>query len=148
MMFRRYLVLVVMMFTYLPLFAADPVYTSYFNDRAIGGHDAVAYFTESRSVEGLKKFTSQYMGAEFRFSSQENKTLFDAEPMRYAPQYGGYCAWAVSQGYTASGDPDQWTIVDGKLYLNYDQSVSTMWKKDIPGFINSANKNWPALLAE
>lgn len=132
----------------LPALAEDPIYTGLFNNVAVGGHDAVAYFTEGIPVKGSKKFKSEYMDAEFRFSSEGNKTVFDADPARYAPQYGGYCAWAVSQGYTASGDPEHWSIVDNKLYLNYNKKIATAWKADIPGFIKLGDNNWPALLEE
>ena len=91
-------------------------------------------------------YASRWNGADWRFASAANKAAFDADPEAYAPQYGGYCAWAVSQGYTASIDPQQWRIVDGKLYLNYDESVQTKWLADIPGFIAKADANWPAVL--
>ena len=84
----------------------------------------------------------------WHFASAENRDRFAASPERYAPQYGGYCAWAVSQGYTASGDPLQWKIVDDKLYLNYDSEVQKKWLKDIPGLITKANQNWPAVLSQ
>ena len=89
--------------------------------------------------------THKYQGAVWQFSSEANKAKFVANPAKYAPQYGGYCAWAVSQGYTASGDPKQWKIVGGKLYLNYDASVQKRWEKNIPGFIQAADKNWPGI---
>ncbi|MEO0820252.1 MAG: YHS domain-containing (seleno)protein [Pseudomonadota bacterium] len=123
----------------------DPVYKTLFGT-AIDGTDPVAYFTESRPVEGSSDYTHDWNGATWRFSSAENRDLFAANPEKYAPQYGGYCAWAVSQGYTASTDPDAWAIVDGKLYLNYNQSVQTRWEKDVPGHIASANGNWPRVL--
>ena len=125
--------------------AEEPVYQSLFGT-AIDGTDPVAYFTEGRPVEGSSKFTHDWNGATWRFSSAENRDLFAANPETYAPQYGGYCAWAVSQGYTASTDPDAWKIVDGKLYLNYNQSVQARWEGDIPGHISSANQNWPRVL--
>lgn len=128
------------------LAADDPVYTGTFNNTAVGGYDTVAYFTEAKPVKGSSKHASQYMGAEFRFSSAENKALFDADPAAYTPQYGGYCAWAVSQGYTASGDPELWKVDNGKLYLNYNRKVREGWLKDIPGFVALANENWPKVL--
>lgn len=123
-----------------------PVYTGLFNNVAVEGHDPVAYFTEGRPVEGSREFSTEYQGAEFRFASQENLDTFLADPEAYAPQYGGYCAWAISQGYTAKGDADLWRIVDGKLYLNYNRKVQQDWEQDIPGFIASADANWPAVL--
>jgi len=122
------------------------IYTGFFSSLAVGGYDPVAYFTKGQPVEGKKEFQTRWMNAEWRFASAENRDLFVAAPGKYAPQYGGYCAWAISQGYTASGDPHRWKIVAGKLYLNYDQEVQQRWEKDIPGFIASADRNWPTVL--
>lgn len=123
-----------------------PVYTGLFNNVAVEGHDAVAYFTEGRPVRGSRDFSTQYQGAEFRFASQANLDAFLADPEAYAPQYGGYCAWAVAQGYTAKGDAEHWHIEDGRLYLNYNGQVQADWLADIPGFIASADENWPSVL--
>ncbi|MGD1924778.1 MAG: YHS domain-containing (seleno)protein [Paracoccaceae bacterium] len=125
--------------------AKEAVYQSLFGT-AIDGTDPVAYFTEGRPVEGSSDFTHEWNGAVWRFSSAENRDLFIADPAKYAPQYGGYCAWAVSQGYTASTDPDAWKIVDGKLYLNYNKDVQSTWEEDIPGHIASGDANWPKVL--
>ncbi|MEL6266226.1 MAG: YHS domain-containing (seleno)protein [Pseudomonadota bacterium] len=122
-----------------------PVYQTLFGT-AIDGTDPVAYFTEGRPVEGSSSHTYDWNGATWRFASAENRDLFAADPEAYAPQYGGYCAWAVSQGYTASTDPDAWAIVEGKLYLNYNASVQSRWEKDIPGHITAADGNWPTVL--
>ena len=124
------------------------VYTGYFSSLAVGGYDAVAYFKENKPVEGKAQFSTEYKGATWRFASAENLNAFKANPAAYAPQFGGYCAWAVSQNYTASGDPKYWKIVGGKLYLNYDKSVQETWEKDIPGNIVKADKNWPAVLGK
>lgn len=130
-----------------PAFAKSAeIYTGYFSSLAVGGYDPVAYFKAGKPVEGKAQFATEYKGTTWRFSSQENLDAFKADPTAYAPQYGGYCAWAVSQGYTASGDPNVWTIVNNKLYLNYDKSVQAKWEKDIPGFIAKADKNWPGVL--
>lgn len=126
--------------------AEDPINTGTFNNRALGGYDAVAYFTQNNAVKGSSAYTSEYQGAEFRFSSAANKVLFDADPAAYTPQYGGYCAYAVSQGSTASGDPKLWKIDNGKLYLNYNKKVRETWLKDIPGFVALGDKNWPGVL--
>lgn len=112
---------------------------------AIRGTDPVAYFTEGRPVEGSSDFTADWNGAEWRFASAENRDKFVADPEAYAPQYGGFCAWAVSQGYTASTVPEAWRIVDGKLYLNYSLGVQKQWEGDIPGNIVKADANWPGL---
>jgi YHS domain-containing protein len=123
----------------------DPVYSDWYG-HAIRGYDPVAYFTEGRPVEGSSDHELDWNGATWRFASAENKATFEADPEAYAPQYGGYCAWAVAEGKTASVDPTQWRIVDGKLYLNYDESVQKRWLADIPGFIAKADANWPAVL--
>ncbi len=112
---------------------------------AIDGTDPVAYFTEGKPVKGKAAHTVQWNGATWQFASDANKAAFEADPAKYAPQYGGYCAWAVSQGYTASTDPDAWKIVDGKLYLNYSRGVQRRWEGNIPGNIQSADGNWPRL---
>ena len=122
------------------------VYTGTFSSLAVGGYDAVAYFKAGRPVAGSDQFSTPYKGATWRFSSKENLEAFRANPTAFAPQYGGYCSWAVAQGYTASGDPEVWKIVNGKLYLNYDRSVQAKWEKDIPGFIAKGDRNWPGVL--
>ena len=124
----------------------DPIYTSWTNSNAVSGYDAVAYFTEAKAIKGNKEFQTEYMGAAWRFASKGNLDLFIANPTKYAPQYGGYCAWAAARGYTASGDPKEWKIVEGKLYLNYDAKVKAKWEKDIPGFIEAADKVFPTLI--
>ncbi|MDH3242598.1 MAG: YHS domain-containing protein [Alphaproteobacteria bacterium] len=128
------------------LAAKSEVYTGFLSSLAVNGYDPVAYFTEKRPVEGSAKFEFKHKGATWRFANQKNMETFKADPDKYAPRYGGYCAWAVSQGYTAKGDPQYWKIVDGKLYLNYDATVQARWEKDIPGFITKADKNWPGVL--
>lgn len=129
-----------------PALAADKIYTGTFSNTAVSGYDTVSYFTEGKPVKGSKEFTSDYQGAEWRFSSAENKKKFDANPTKYAPQYGGHCAWAVSQGGTASGDPQQWAIHNGKLYLNYNARIKADWDKDRDGFIKKADALWPGVL--
>ena len=113
---------------------------------AVDGTDVVAYFTEGRPVAGDAAFAHDWQGVTWRFSTEANRDAFAADPEAYAPQYGGYCAWAVSEGYTASTTPDAWRIVDGKLYLNYSRSVQRRWENDIPGHIASADANWPSVL--
>ncbi len=127
-----------------PAQAADPVYARF--GVAIRGTDPVAYFTEGGPVAGNKEFAHEWNGAEWRFSSAENRDRFVAEPERYAPQYGGYCAWAVANGYTASVVPEAWHIEDGKLYLNYSLSVREQWRQDVPGNIAKGDRNWPSVL--
>jgi YHS domain-containing protein len=128
-------------------FAEKPaIYHGWFDDLAVGGYDAVAYFAAGKPVEGKQAFEYKYKGATWRFSTAENLSAFKTAPDRYAPQYGGYCAWAVSQGYTASGDPKNWRIVNGKLYLNYNTDIQKKWEKDIPGLIAKGDANWPTVL--
>ncbi|RZM76092.1 YHS domain-containing (seleno)protein [Leptolyngbya iicbica] len=112
---------------------------------AIAGADPVAYFTEGAYVPGSTEFTYEWSGATWQFASAENRDTFASNPAQYAPQYGGFCAWAVSQGYTAAIDPTAWTIVDDKLYLNYDANIQSRWERDIPGNIAKADANWPAV---
>jgi YHS domain-containing protein len=124
------------------------IYTGLLSSTAVGGYDPVAYFTDGKPVEGKRDITFTWKGTTWRFVSEQNRDLFKAKPETYAPQYGGYCAWAVSQGYTAKGDPKHWRIVDGKLYLNYDAKVQKDWEKDIPGHISKGDKNWPKVLGK
>lgn len=123
-----------------------PVYTSLFSDAALKGYDAVSYFTDGEPAKGSAEFSLEWNGAEWRFASAKNRDLFIADPERYAPQYGGYCAWAVSQGYTAAGDPNVWQIVEGKLYVNYDRKIGEKWSASRSEFIRLANENWPNVL--
>ena len=123
------------------------VFTGIVEGVAVGGYDPVAYFTQGRPVEGSAEITADYRGATWRFASEANREAFLAEPEKYAPAYGGYCSWAVAQGKLAKGDPQNWDIVDGRLYLNYNDDIQTRWRKDIPGFIGKAQANWPGLAA-
>jgi YHS domain-containing protein len=128
-------------------FARSPeIYTGILSATAVGGYDPVAYFTEGKPVQGRKEIAFTWKGVTWRFVNEKNLEAFKAKPEAYAPQYGGYCAWAVSQGYTAKGDPKAWSIVDGKLYLNYNADVHKTWQQDAPGNIAKADKNWPNVL--
>ncbi len=129
-----------------PALAKDPVSTGTFSDLAVSGYDPVAYFRQGKPVRGQSALEYAWNGATWRFSSMENLAAFKASPQEFAPQYGGYCAWAVSQGYTAKSDPEAWRIVDGKLYLNYSKDIQKRWEQDIPGNIDKADANWPAVL--
>lgn len=112
---------------------------------ALKGYDPVAYFTEKQPVRGKAEFTARHEGATYRFASAANRDAFAAAPAKYAPQYGGYCAFGAASGYKAPIEPDAWTVVDGKLYLNYNQSVRSRWSTDIPGYIRKADAQWPAI---
>ena len=130
------------------IFAAGTAHAAtVYTDRgaAIGGYDPVAYFNEGKPVAGTAEHSLDWNGVTWRFASAANRDAFAAAPAKYAPQYGGFCAWAVSQGYTAPVDPDAWKIVDGKLYLNYSKGVQANWEKDVPGHIRSADGNWPGI---
>ena len=109
---------------------------------AIGGHDAVAYFTRGQAVEGSTEFTATFEGARYLFASAENLAAFEAEPEKYLPAYGGYCAYGMAQGYKAPIDPQAFTIVDDRLYLNYSLGVRKTWQSDVPGYISRADANW------
>lgn len=118
------------------------------SDLAIQGYDAVAYFKEMKPVLGNKKFGYTWKGAMWQFSSAENLAAFKANPEKFAPQFGGYCAYGVADGHKASTSPDAWTVVDDKLYLNYNKDVRELWKKDQKNFIKKANENWPEVKKE
>ncbi len=134
------------LFATTPAFAAeDPVFTGG-GKYAINGYDSVAYHLEMKPVKGDSEFTAEWNDALWRFDSAENRDLFQSDPERWAPKYGGYCAWAVSNNYTAKTDPKAWSIVDDRLYLNYSRSVRKKWSKDIPGNIKRGDANWPAVL--
>ena len=109
---------------------------------AISGYDPVAYFTAKQPVKGLTDITFVWKGATWHFANKENRQLFQVSPEKYAPQYGGYCAYGWAQGYPVKIDPNAWTIVDGKLYLNYSKKVQKLWEEDKNSFIESANVNW------
>jgi YHS domain-containing protein len=117
-------------------------------DAAILGYDTVAYFTVGKPVKGLDSLVHEWMGAKWKFSSQAHLDLFRAGPEKYAPQYGGYCAYGVSQDHLVSIEPDKFRIIDGKLYLNYDADVQQKWLKDPAGYIKQADAKFQALLKQ
>ena len=120
------------------------------NGYAADGADVVAYFGLSAGADGVRGSDAHMVdwnGARWRFASAENLAAFTADPERYAPQFGGYCSYAVSKGYTAHGDRNAWTVHGGKLYLNYNNSVRSRWSKDIPGNIAKGVANWPSVLS-
>ena len=125
--------------------AVARVYTGILEGVALGGYDAVAYHTQGAPVPGDASITLEHEGATWRFSSTANRDTFAADPVRYAPQYGGHCAWATAQGYLAHGDPEVWRIVDGRLFLNANQQVNRGWLRDLEAFIAQADANWPSL---
>ncbi|PKQ13210.1 MAG: YHS domain protein [Alphaproteobacteria bacterium HGW-Alphaproteobacteria-1] len=122
-----------------PVFSTDGV--------AIRGTDPVAYFTERRPEAGDPAHVHDWRGAVWHFATAENRDRFAVEPERYAPQYGGFCAWAVAEkGKLYSTQPGNWSIVDGKLYLNFNDDIQARWETDIPGFIMAGDRRWPEIL--
>ncbi len=130
----------------LQLDATAPVYAT--GGLAIAGYDPVAYFTQSAAVEGNPEFSHEWSGATWRFATAEHLNAFQAAPERYAPQFGGYCAYAVANGYTAKTDPQAWHIEDGKLYLNFNGDVREQWHTQRSQFIAAGQANWPAVLED
>ena len=118
------------------------------NDVILAGHDPVAYFTENRPVKGSANFTAAYNGAVYRFASAENRDRFQANPQKYAPVYGGYCAFGTSLGKKFQVDGKAFRVVDGRLYVNKNLEVYETWKKDIPGNITKADRQWPGIRNE
>ena len=151
-MFKQYAVLLIALTTIITSLAlgvahaAKPVYSGGRDRAAIKGYDPVAYFTENMPVKGSKEFTHESNGATWMFSSAENRDLFIANPKKYTPQFGGYCAYAISQNTTASIRPEFFTIHDDKLYLNFSKSVHKRWSKSKEDLIDKAEANWPKLL--
>ena len=128
-----------------PALAAEPSVFAQ-DGIAIRGADPVAYFTQGDFVQGDGAHALMWQGSTWHFASAENMQAFEANPNAYAPQYGGYCAYAASQGYVASIVPEAWTIHDGKLYLNYSRGVRRRWERNIDEYIAQGDANWPTLL--
>ena len=142
---KQMISVIALLWLFPPAYAGKPpVFAD--GDGVIRGYDPVAYFTAGEPVKGSDQYIAEWQGATFKFASAENLSLFQTDPAKYAPQYGGYCAYAVSKGATASTAPEAWTVVDGKLYLNYSLEVRNRWREDIPGNIAAANENWPGVL--
>jgi YHS domain-containing protein len=139
----RFLTLLVLLGSQVAI--ADPAV--YLNDAgvALSGNDPVAYFSVKAPVKGQPALSTKYQDATYWFSSEENRTAFIADPNKYAPQYGGYCAYAAALGKKAPGDPTQWSVVDNKLYINFDARVQKQWLADVPGYIKSADSKWGSL---
>ena len=126
-------------------YATKPIYAE--EGLAIRGYDPVAYFTEGKPVPGSDAFSTTWNGATWHFASAANRDTFKADPEAYAPQYGGFCAWAVAaKGKLYSTQPSNWAIVEGKLYLNYNDDIQAKWEADISGFIAEGDRRWPEIL--
>ena len=141
-MIRKAFITLTLLFASILAHAIDPINTGLWGNTAIKGYDPVAYFTESKAKKGKRKYEYTWMGANWHFESKENHDLFVANPEKYAPQYGGYCAYAVSQNTTAGIDPKQFTIVNHKLYLNYNKSINKKWTKNRDQYIIDADEQW------
>ena len=115
------------------------------NGYAANGYDVVAYFSEGKPVKGMTTFAYQWHDAKWLFSSKQNLDSFSHHPEKYAPQFGGYCAYGASEGHKSPTEPDAWSIVNGKLYLTYNKDILERWKKDTTERIGKAEKNWPGL---
>ena len=136
--------MMIMFFSFSAFAVDDAVNTGRFNSVAIDGYDTVAYFTQNKAVEGDKAFKVKWRDAYWYFNSKENKALFEAEPEKYAPQYGGWCAYAMAdEGSTARIDPDAFHIYENKLYLNYSESINEKWLKDKLTMIKDADHYYP-----
>lgn len=128
-----------------PALAASPeIFAT--NGVAMHGYDPVGYFRDAKPVEGSADFQLRWMGAIWRFAAPENMYAFEMNPHGFAPQYGGYCAYAMAQGAVATTVPEAWTVHDNRLYLNFSTGVRQLWQKDVPGFIAAADSHWPAAL--
>ena len=123
-----------------------PVNTS--SEGAVKGYDPIGYFTEKRPVKGVAEFEYVWNGTKWRFASAEHRAMFKIDPDKYAPKYGGYCAYAVSQGKIADIDPEAWTIFEGRLYLNLNKDVQRLWEKDMKEYIRKAEVNWPRMISK
>ena len=115
---------------------------------AIRGYDTVAYFTEGKAAKGAPEYLAAYKGSTFHFASAANRDAFIANPVKYAPQYGGFCAFGTAGGYKAAIDPAAFRIVEGKLYLNYNGAVQAKWAADIPGYVSKADAKWPEVMRQ
>jgi len=119
-------------------FAEDYSYST----PGISGYDPVAYFTDGKPVRGSGYHTTVVDGVTYAFATAEHQKMFEANPQKYLPAYGGYCAYGVAVGKKFVADPEVWKIVEGKLYLNLDKGIQQKWQKDIPGFIKKGDSNW------
>lgn len=128
-----------------PALASRPEIYKSNENVAVNGYDVTAYFTEANHVQGLPEFSAEWLGATWLFASAEGLARFTAAPESYAPQYGGHCAYAASKNALASTVPEAWTIIEGKLYLNFSLGVRDLWRRDFELYIEQANANWPGL---
>ncbi|WP_202905601.1 YHS domain-containing (seleno)protein [Cypionkella psychrotolerans] len=132
-----------------PVLADGTFNTGYFEGIAIKGYDTVAYFTENRAVKGSEEYSYEWLGTPWYFVSAKHRDLFQSNPVKYAPQYGGYCAGEVVGGsVTVDIDPEAFKIIDGKLYLIYDKTDADDFEAHASDYIPKADANWPEVKAE
>lgn len=130
----------------LPLFAQTvPELNLSRSGLALRGIDVVSYFTDGKPLDGSKDISLSHAGGTYRFSTLSNKQLFESDPEKFLPAYGGYCAYGTAVNTKVDGDPYIWHIVENRLYLNITRSVDRVWRRDIPGYIADANSNWPRI---
>jgi YHS domain-containing protein len=122
------------------------VFTGLVEGVGAGGYDVVAYFTENDAKPGNADITASHAGVTYRFADSANREAFLADPVRFLPAYGGYCAYAVANGYTAKIDPEAFTVADGRLFLNFSKSVRSRWDRDRAANISRGDANWPDVL--
>lgn len=115
------------------------------SEKAVNGYDVVAYFIQGKPMEGNTEFFYDWKGTTWHFVSAKNLQTFKENPEKYAPQYGGYCAYGMAKGYKAPTEPGAWAIVNGKLYLNYNKNVQKLWNENQSKFIEKSDKNWPEI---
>lgn len=144
-MLARVLSLFVVLWLALPVAASAQELNLDASGLALRGYDPVAYFNAGKPEAGRAEFTATHKGATFRFANASNRDTFVADPDRYLPQYGGWCAYAAADGKKADADPQAWRIENGKLYLNYNRLVGMLWSTDIPGYVSKADARWPAI---
>ena len=143
---RNIVIALVLMLIAGPAIAQEEIFSR--SNAAIQGYDPVAYFKDSKPVKGKNEFSYVWKGATWNFVNSQNLNEFKSNPEAFAPQYGGYCAYGVADGHKATTSPDAWTIVEGKLYLNYNKEVQALWKKDQNKYIKVANDRWPTVKKE
>jgi YHS domain-containing protein len=143
---KHVLAFLTFIFIALPILAlAD---SSEYSTVGIGGYDPVAYFKEGKPMKGSGWHVAYYKGVTYVFANKKNRKMFEADPEKYLPAYGGYCAYGVAVGKKFVADPEVWKIVEGILYLNLDKDIQSKWDKDIPGYIKKADANWPEILGK
>lgn len=132
----------------LVLAAGNSIYSSRFSNLALSGYDAVAYFADNAAYRGKKEFEYEWKDVKWRFYNQENMDKFVLSPEAYEPQFGGYCSYAMGLGQKASSDPTQFSVIDGKLYMNYSSKTKVLWEEDLDTMISTGRENWEELISE